>query len=119
MIVLTTSTDEQEFFFIPRDMNLTGMSFKVTDDITFEDATLSSWNLQRIGDYVRGRANFTDLKEDRYYTLRVEKTGEGVVYKDKVFVTDQTIEQTEGEVYTINENEYIEQETSSNDYIVI
>lgn len=119
MIVLTTSTDTQEFKFIPRDMELTGVSPRVTDDITLVDATLDAYQFSINGDYVRAQVDFANLKEDRFYTLRIEKEGVGVIYKDKVFVTDQTIEQTEGDVYTINEEEYIEQETSSNDYIVI
>lgn len=119
MIVLTTSTDTQEFKYIPRDFGLVGVTARLTDDITKVDASINGYQFQRNGDFIRANISFEDLKEDRFYTLRIEKENVGVIYKDKVFVTNQTIEQVEGDTYSINKDEYVEQDTSDNDYIVI
>ena len=120
MIILQASLEEQYFYFIPRDMELNDLTFEVVDDITknlvgFED----DWSFDLVGDKIKGSVRFTDLKEDRFYTLYIKKSGEGVIYKDKIFVTNQSINQIINKKYSINKNEYIEQETSNNDYIVI
>ncbi len=60
------------------------------------------------------------LKEDRFYTLRFKRNSDSeVLYKDKLFVTNQTISQVNGNLYSINNGEYVEQQTSNNDYIVL
>lgn len=41
-----------------------------------------------------------------------------VIYKDKIFCTDQNVNQSDNEYYNINENEYTEH-SSNNDYIII
>lgn len=51
------------------------------------------------------------IKENKFYTLTI-KNGDTVVYKDKIFCTNQTIE-----TFSINKNAYIEH-TTDNEYIV-
>lgn len=53
-----------------------------------------------------------DLKENNFYQLTV-MNGSDVVYKGKVFCTNQAFDE-----YTINENEYVER-SSNNDFIII
>lgn len=120
MIVFTTSTGNQNLYFIPRVYLTSGVTLKLTDDITFDDATNTSATFTREGDFIKGEVSFSNLKEDRFYTLRfVRDSDSEVLYKDKLFVTNQTIEQVNGDLYSINNGEYIEQETSNNDYIVL
>jgi len=123
MIVLTTTTDAQTFYVITRTTSV-DVRTVLTDDITGTEYTgVGVYELY--GDYLKCSLEFVGLLENRFYTLRVEGldigeyTTERTIYKDKVFVTNQTIDQLNDETYTINKNEYVEQETSNNDYIVI
>lgn len=120
MVIFTTSTGNQNLYFIPRVYLTTGVTLTLTDDITFDDATNTSATFTRQGDYINGQVAFSDLKEDRFYTLRVKRNSDNeVLYKDKLFVTNQTLDQINGDMYSINEGEYVEQQTSNNDYIVL
>jgi hypothetical protein len=49
------------------------------------------------------------IKENKYYTLTI-KDGTNVVYRDKIFCTNQTIAD-----YTINKDQYT-QHTTTNEY---
>ena len=119
MIVLTTSSSSQSFKFIPRIFD-TSVTFDLTDDITFDALTPSASTVTQVGDFINYVFEVSNLKEARFYTLRVKRTSDdAVVYKDKVFVTDQGIDQSAKEKYTINKDEYVEKSTSDNDYIVI
>tara|TARA_R100001163_G_scaffold11614_1_gene10591 strand:- start:2802 stop:3164 length:363 start_codon:yes stop_codon:yes gene_type:complete len=120
MIVFTTSTGNQNLYFIPRIYLTSGITLTLTDDITLNDATNTSSTFTRQGDYIKGVVAFSNLKEDRFYTLRVKRDSDNeVLYKDKLFVTNQTIDQVNGDLYSINNGEYVEQQTSNNDYIVL
>jgi hypothetical protein len=53
------------------------------------------------------------LKESNFYTYEVRNTTDGVLlYRDKIFATDQTIS-----TFNISNNVYIEQSTGDNEYI--
>ena len=119
MIVMTTATSDKQIYFIPREYATSDLSVDLTDDITGVEINPDSQTYTRQGDYLKAVVAYTGLKEDRFYTLRATKTSGDVIYKDKVFVTNQTIDQVNNEAYTINENEYTEQQTSNNDYIVL
>jgi len=49
------------------------------------------------------------IKENKYYTLTI-KDGTNVVYRDKIFCTNQTLE-----TYSINKDAYV-QHTTTNEY---
>ena len=118
MIVLTTSTGEQNFKFIPREFT-TDITVTFTDDITFTELSPVEVSATQVGDYIQYAFTLTGLKEDRFYTVRIENSTDEVIYKDKLFVTNQGIDQLDKEKYTINKDEYVEKSTSDNDYIVI
>ncbi len=42
----------------------------------------------------------------------------GIIYKDRIFCTNQEVNQPSNDYYTINKNKYI-QEVSNNDFIII
>jgi len=53
------------------------------------------------------------LKESNFYTYEVRNTTDGVLlYRDKIFATDQTIS-----TFNISNNVYVEQSTGDNEYI--
>jgi len=54
------------------------------------------------------------LKNGRYYGLKV-LDGSTLIYRDRVFVTSQTI----FDKYTVNEGVYVEENTSNNEFVII
>ena len=121
MVILTTTTDLQTIKLIPSEFATSDVKIDLTDDITGDVISSGETStFSRTGDYVTASVGFTGLKEDRFYTLRyVKTTDSSVVYKDKAFITNQTINQVNDESYTINKDKYVEKETSNNDYIVL
>jgi hypothetical protein len=111
MKILTTSTDAQEMTIIPR-------SYPALIDIRLRDESTNTVTL--IEDVAattnKGYLIFStaySLTENVFYELTI-LSGSDVIYKDKVFCTDQVIAD-----YTLNENEYITENTYDNDYILL
>lgn len=111
MKILTTSTDAQQMTIIPR-------SYPALIDIRLRD---ESRNIVTLIEDVATTTNkgyliFSTayaLTENVFYELTI-LDGSNVIYKDKVFCTDQVIAD-----YTVNENEYITENTYDNDYILL
>jgi hypothetical protein len=47
------------------------------------------------------------------------KNGNTVIYKDRVFCTDQTVNQTNNDYYSVNSGEYTTENSYDNDYIIL
>jgi hypothetical protein len=139
MKVLKTGTSNQTFTFIPRDY-VTTATLILRDDSTNESTSVEA-TFTKTGDYLSYTGSF-DLKEGRFYDLQVQTDGDfwdenidqwqlvnydwddenyptAVVYRDKIFVTDQTIDQNDQKEYTINKDEYKSDKTFDNDYIIL
>ena len=114
MKVLTTSTDTQTIKVIPRYYVGT-VTLKLRDDSTNE-VTTASVNTVTDKDYLSISYAF-NLKEGRYYDLTL-LNGSKVVYLDKIFCTDQTINQDTNDYYSVNKDEYVSK-SGNNDYIVL
>lgn len=111
MKILTTSAEAQEMTIIPR-------SYPALIDIRLRDESTNTVTL--IEDVAtttnKGYLIFStaySLTENVFYELTI-LSGSNVIYKDKVFCTDQVIAD-----YTLNENEYITENTYDNDYILL
>jgi hypothetical protein len=107
MIVLTTSTSAQTFSFIPRD---TPTSMVLTDDQTNVPVTVTI-DSQTSGNYVNTITADFDLIEGHFYDLVLYKNSD-IVYKDRIFCTDQNIVS-----FSVNNGEYTSN-TTSNTFIV-
>jgi hypothetical protein len=79
------------------------------DEETNEETTIES--VFSIDKYYAVTSAIFPIKQNKFYTLTI-KNGSDVVYKDKVFCTNQIIEQ-----FSINKDDYI-QITSDNEYII-
>ena len=116
MIHLTTSASAQTLKIIPRSY-ASSVSMILRDDSTNTSTTYSSISTSTDKNYlVVSQALSPVLVEGRYYDLTI-KEGSNVIYKDKVFCTDQTISS-----YTVNSSEYTVptgNDVFDNDYIVI
>ena len=116
MIHLTTSASAQTLKIIPRSY-ASSVSMILRDDSTNTSTTYSSISTSTDKNYlVLSQALSPVLVEGRFYDLTI-KEGSNVIYKDKVFCTDQTISS-----YTVNSSEYTiptGNDVFDNDYIVI
>jgi hypothetical protein len=116
MIHLTTSASAQTLKVIPRSY-ASSVSMILRDDSTNTSTTYSSISTSTDKNYlVVSQALSPVLVEGRFYDLTI-KEGSNVIYKDKVFCTDQTISS-----YTVNSGEYTVptgNDVFDNDYIVI
>ena len=115
MIHLTTSTDAQTVRVIPRSY-ATNVSLVLRDDSTNAEVT---YNLSATTDknYLVLSQAFS-LTEGRFYDLTI-KEGSSVIYKDKVFCTDQTVDQDTNSYYSVNDGEYTSDTSYDNDYIIL
>ena len=116
MIHLTTSASAQTLKIIPRSY-ASSVSMILRDDSTNTSTTYSSISTSTDKNYlVVSQALSPVLVEGRFYDLTI-KEGSNVIYKDKVFCTDQTISS-----YSVNSGEYTVptgNDVFDNDYIVI
>ena len=116
MIHLTTSASAQTLKIIPRSY-ASSVSMILRDDSTNTSTTYSSISTSTDKNYlVVSQALSPVLVEGRFYDLTL-KEGSNVIYKDKVFCTDQTITS-----YSVNSGEYTVptgNDVFDNDYIVI
>ena len=111
MKVLTTSGDAQEMYIIPRSYAST-ITVKLRNESTNEVTTLSSISTTTDKGYLRFSTIY-DLAEGYFYELTILE-GSSVIYKDKVFCTDQAIA-----TYSVNNGEYVTEDSYDNDYIII
>lgn len=113
MIVLQESASAQNLDFIPREFtsgatyNVTIVNEQTNTEVYNENVNTVTKNLY----YKRLNDTFT-LEQDNFYMLTV-KSGSDVIFKDKIFCTNQTISD-----YTVNNSQYTEQETT-NEFIFI
>jgi hypothetical protein len=132
MILLKTSDDgsggirQQEFYFISAPQGslwAEDYTAYIVDDITGENITNQSYTTQSYGDYIKVNFEPVGLQEGMTYSLWItndDDQGEKrIVYKDKIFVTNQDIDQVNEKKYDINKDAYKQKETSTNDYIVL
>ena len=107
MIILKQQTDEQTLRFIPRSYGADTIILRneTTNEIQTITATFS------LEKYYLTTVTSFDLKENTFYNLTV-KNGVEVVYKDRIFCTNQDVID-----YTVNKNEYVSNATN-NDFII-
>tara|TARA_B100000497_G_C7404924_1_gene256069 strand:+ start:9 stop:440 length:432 start_codon:yes stop_codon:yes gene_type:complete len=142
MKILTTSTSAQTLTFAPRSYP-SEVIVSLRDSSTNTTTRTENVTLTQTNDKASISTTFS-LKEGRFYDLSILEgvgalwntynviweaatdnwesitTSEKSIYLDKIFCTDQTINQTDNDYYTINSGQYT-QTTSypDDDYIII
>ena len=116
MKILTTSTNNQIVKIIPREYVSTA-TVTLRDDQTNTVSTFTDISLTQTGDYNIINQAFI-LKEGYYYDMIVTASG-SVIYKDKVFCTDQSVDQSTNEYYTVNKDVYKSDTSYDDDYIIL
>ena len=123
---LTTSASSQTIKIIPRSYVTTSTTLKVRDDSLNEEFSFTVTPTVD-GNYLSISNEYTSsgnsiLKEGRTYDLELFDTSSNIIYKDKIFCTDQTVNQNSNDYYSINDGEYTYDETAGshdNDYIIV
>jgi hypothetical protein len=108
MIVLQQSVSDQTFLFIPRVYEATSMV--ISDEGENTTATIAI--TPTVSTYYLSVTATVTLVEGRSYTLEV-LNGTDVVYRDKIFCTNQDID-----TYSINNGEYVSNSTDD-DFVII
>lgn len=108
MIILTDSTDPQSFVFIARSTIFD--TIQITDDQTNVPISITEFTVTE-GDYYTMLETTFNLIENHYYNL-VLKDGNTIVYKDRIFCTNQPIV-----TFSVNNGQYVSS-TTSNTFIV-
>ena len=111
MKVLTTSTDAQELVIIPRSYPST-ITIRLRDESTNEVDEYSDVATSTSNGYM-SFSNAFNLVENRFYELTI-LSGSDVIYKDKIFCTDQVIAD-----YSVNDGVYTTEDSYDNEYIII
>ena len=142
MKILTTSTSAQTITFAPRSYP-SAFILSLRDTSTNTTTRTQNVSLTKTNDKASISTTFS-LKEGRFYDLSILEgvgalwntyttqwqlatdnwenitTSEESIYLDKIFCTDQTVNQADNDYYTINSGQYT-QTTSypDDDYIII
>jgi hypothetical protein len=143
MIVLTTSAQEQQLSVIPRDYTDT-FTFDIRDDSTNVTVKYNVTNAVTVGNYLNFGIVFSPiLVENHFYDLsmyidynywntnnsfwnlydilwELDSNYKEEVYKDRIFCTDQDIDQlNDNDYYQLNKGQYITYNGNDNTYLVI
>ncbi len=118
MIHLSTSALSQTLKIIPRSYAST-INMILRDDSTNTSTTYSAISTTTDKNYlVIAQALSPVLVEGRFYDMTI-KEGTDIIYKDKIFCTDQTVNQENNDYYSVNSGEYTTEDSYDNDYIII
>ena len=118
MKILTTSAGAQTVKIIPREYVSTA-TMEIKDDQT---NTNKIYNISptTVNDDLSIAVTFDPvLVEGHYYNMTIKNSSNKVIFKDKVFCTDQTLNQNNNDYYTVNESVYTTDNTYDDDYIFI
>ena len=142
MIVLTTSTLAQAFKVIPREYGAQ-FTLSLRDDSTNVTQTYEVNNAVTSGNYLTFDQAFSPvLVEGHFYDIKlysdpnfwntnyflwelynefwnIDTTNIVDIFKDRIFCTDQEIDQMDNLYYELNKGQYITDNSYNNDYIVI
>lgn len=117
MKVLSTSSGVQTFKVIPREYVST-LSMQITDDSSKNTTTYSSLTGTEVQNHLQISVTFDPiLKGGRFYDMVLKKQDNTIIYKDKIFCTDQDI--ASNQEYTVNSNEYTSDTSYDNDFIIL
>jgi hypothetical protein len=138
MIVLTTTTAEQTFEIIPREY-VTDAQICIRDESTNEEicvfTTGKDWNTNTLqwqlanydwedeaGIVITNDLMYITLNlnliESRFYDIKISNVSGTVIFRDKIFCTDQTIDQATNNYYDMNLGQYTINTSGNNDYII-
>ena len=118
---IVTPIGANTFYVIPRTFVESTVDVIITNETTNTQETLLSLNTTISGNYITfiSTTNINKIvPENNYGTIEIIYNSE-IIYKDKIFVTSQSIDQTNNEYFNGNLNQYTTEDSYDNDYIII
>tara|TARA_R110002072_G_scaffold213778_1_gene370988 strand:- start:126 stop:482 length:357 start_codon:yes stop_codon:yes gene_type:complete len=118
MKLLTPTTDEQAIKIIPR-VYASSVTLRLRDDSSNTSVDILVTG-SKVGNYLELSTVF-DLKEGRFYDLKVYNgavSAEDIIYRDKIFCTSQSTNQSNNEHYSVNKDVYVSK-SGNNDFIIL
>ena len=103
MIILREQNTSQSLTFIPRVMTATTIVLR--NETTGTETNIAAEFY--LSDYYITATTIFALKENTFYNLTI-KNGNNIVYKDKIFCTNQA-----NDTYTVNQNQYVSNVTNN------
>ena len=118
MKILTTSSSAQTIKVIPREY-ITSGTLSLRNYTTNVDKYYSI-SPSTVDDDLVFTVTFSPvLQEGLYYDFTLKNSSSKIIYKDKIFCTDQTINQANNNYYTVNSGVYTTENSFDDDYITI
>lgn len=114
---LITTSGNKTFKIIPREFTVGTLNLKLTSESTNKSILVNTTS-EIDGNYISFDAVFGTLTESDFYILEVSYLN-NIIYKDRVFCTDQAINQNSDDYYSVNKNQYISEESSDNEFIIL
>ena len=111
MKILQETAIAQTLNFIPREFVAT-INYTLKNEST--NTSVSGTNITTTvnGGYLEITEIF-DLKEGVFYNIDITKTDNTLIYRGRIFCTNQDIEK-----FTINDGKYIEDTSKNNEYAI-
>lgn len=114
---LIQTNGTKTFKVIPRQFIVGSLNLKLRSESTNTVVSVNTTSTID-GNYLSFEAIFGTLVENDFFTLEV-LNGSNIIYKDKVFCTNQTINQSNNDYYTINKDKFVSEDSFDNDFIII
>lgn len=119
MVIVSTSETAQTFKVIPRNYTLNTFTMTIRDDSTNVSVNYTITGVSVSGNYVTFQNTFSPvLVKNHFYDFKLV-SGTDVIFKDRMFCTDQTINQVDNDYYKLNEGQFTTDDSFNNEYIVI
>jgi hypothetical protein len=112
MKVLLDSSLEQTLSFVPRSYPTT-VDYTLIEEGTRRTVTGTDIATINVSGFLTLSQKF-QLTRDKFYSIDIfDSSDDTLIFRDKIFCTNQDVKD-----YSINEGEYVEDETYDNDYII-
>ena len=142
MLILNTSTKDQTINIVPRKY-VNNFYMIIRDDSTNTIVEYEISGATILGDYLSFSNSFNlienrfydlQLTDDSYFNRVIEDGGilesigcipkelrenANIIYKDRIFCTNQSVDQLDNDYYKLNKGQYSEYKGYDNTYIVI
>jgi len=91
----------------------------IRDDSTNTSVTYNITGVTKSGNYRTFQNTFSPVLVSNHFYDMTLSSGTDVIFKDRIFCTDQTINQVNNDYYNLNEGQFTTDDSYNNEYIVV
>jgi len=91
----------------------------IRDDSTNTSVTYNITGVTTSGNYRTFQNTFSPVLVSNHFYDMTLSSGTDVIFKDRIFCTDQTINQVNNDYYNLNEGQFTTDDSYNNEYIVV